>query len=48
MFITKSGNWPIVIYEDVFIDKNISLEAKALVGILNTHKIGSQNIHKFL
>ena len=29
-----AGNWPISIYKDAFLDKNISLEAKGLLGTI--------------
>ena len=44
----RTRDYPMQICEEIFLDKNISLEAKAIIGILNTFESEKQDIDKFL
>jgi len=46
--MVRSRDYPMNICEEIFLDKHISLEAKAIIGILNTHEIRGKNINEFL
>jgi len=48
MGIRRTRDYPMQICEEIFLDKNISLEAKAIVGILNTYESENKDIDKFL
>lgn len=46
--VIKSSKWPIGIYKDALLDKELSLEAKGLIGTILALSDENQNIKPFL